>query len=100
MAPVRQTSEQVEFLALLCEDEDLLRAEFEAIIDANWAEPPPGWPVRPARPPLRQSRTMPVPQPVTLRSQIHGGMIKWVRQRSPPYGSARQSGSCDRQKGW
>jgi hypothetical protein len=41
MAPVQQSAEQAEFLAVICADPDLLRAEFEAIIDACWEQPPP-----------------------------------------------------------
>ena len=44
---VAQTLDE-EFLALLCEDEDLVRAEFDAIIEANWGEPP--LPPAPRRP--------------------------------------------------
>jgi hypothetical protein len=81
---VRQTIERESFLALVCEDDDLLRAEFEAIIEANWEQPPPGWPVRPARPPGRPTGAAPPPLPTASGSQVQEGMITWVRQRSPP----------------
>jgi hypothetical protein len=78
------------FLSLLCQDDELVRAEFDAIIAAAWStEPPPpppvpappgpddrptgwpigsGWPERPGR-----TARLPVP-PRRLRG----------RQRSPP----------------
>jgi hypothetical protein len=43
----RSTDEQ--FLDLLLADEDLLRAEFDAIVAAEWPGPPPGRPGRGAR---------------------------------------------------
>lgn len=75
-----------EFLELVCSDEDLLAAEFEAIIAANWPGPPSA-PVRGApfapdhrarrRQPTR-GRTTPVPDPV-------GGVVpERSRERSPP----------------
>jgi hypothetical protein len=39
-----------QFLALMCSDADLLRAEFDAIIAAEWPSPPP-------RTPRREQRT-------------------------------------------
>jgi hypothetical protein len=50
-------TEEEEFLELLCADDDFVRAEFEAIIAAEWPDPPaeePGrtpaaWPPAPAR---------------------------------------------------
>jgi hypothetical protein len=35
-----------QFLALMCSDADLLRAEFDAIIAAEWPSPPPTTPRR------------------------------------------------------
>ena len=77
-----------QFLALMCSDEDLLRAEFDAIIAAEWPSPPPRTPRRGAahRHPGQQythrrggapvARAMPRPR--------HPGIGGWVRQRSPP----------------
>jgi hypothetical protein len=39
-----ELSSREEFLALLCADEELLRAEFEEIIAAEWPDPPPDTP--------------------------------------------------------
>ncbi|SFR03507.1 hypothetical protein SAMN04488564_102338 [Lentzea waywayandensis] len=74
-----------EFLALVCEDEDLVRAEFDAIIEAGWGEPPlspaprlpvPSTPYRDTRRPSGQAR---VP------------IDRTARQRSPP---ARKAGDA------
>jgi len=75
-----------EFMALVCADEELLAAEFEAIIAAGWSPPtavprgggtgrpavacPPDFVCRGCRPSLRPSR-------------LPG------RQRSPPVGAGR-----------
>jgi hypothetical protein len=53
MSVRRFTTDQDAFLALVCADEELLRAEFEAIIDACWDRPPPTRPTRWVRPPTR-----------------------------------------------
>ena len=42
--PARTVDEQ--FFELICRDADLVAAEFEAIIAAEWPEPPAGRPVR------------------------------------------------------
>lgn len=44
-ATTRSTEEQ--FIGLLCADEEMLRAEFDAIIAAEWPEPPPAEPASP-----------------------------------------------------
>jgi hypothetical protein len=77
------------FLDVVWQDEELLRAEFDAIISASWPEPPepppppappaprnrpPTWPAPPGRPVLRaRPAELPVP-PGPWRG----------RQRSPP----------------
>ncbi|HZC54072.1 MAG TPA: hypothetical protein VE441_16460 [Mycobacterium sp.] len=58
-----------QFLDLICDDPDLLDAEFDAIIAAEWPEPPT------APPPLRSGQ-------VRQRSR-HPGVGGWARQRSP-----------------
>jgi len=72
------------FVAVLCADADLLRAEFDAIVDANWDASPPVPPARsggpgrrpaPARPPRRSRRPAPAHRP---------GARGPVRERSPP----------------
>lgn len=85
------------FLDLLCSDTELVRAEFDAIIAAEWPDPPspeirrqpasgprPEHPRRPsAEPSMRQIQDWP------LRPEA------WRRQRSPP----RPDGLSPRQKG-
>jgi hypothetical protein len=75
------------FVELLCADEELLRAEFDAIIAAEWPSPVPAEPDRDAdaerrRPRHRHCReagstTLP-------RRPRHPGVGGWSRQRSPP----------------
>ena len=77
-----------QFLELVYADEDLVRAEFEAIIAAEWPTPPP------ARPPLRRPASRPPTPPAghwrrverkrPARRPRHPGIGGWVRQRSPP----------------
>jgi len=77
-----------QFIELVCADEDLLQAEFEAIIAAEWPTPPP------ARPPLRRPAGGPPVRPAghwrqgrleRLASRPrHPGIGGWARQRSPP----------------
>jgi hypothetical protein len=78
---------QEEFLALICADEDLLRAEFDAIIAAGWGQP---------RPPARHPRSRRPRLPHTRRSnqlEVGGGLRGpqrdpsgegRCRQRAPP----------------
>ncbi|PPK64988.1 hypothetical protein CLV40_11630 [Actinokineospora auranticolor] len=68
-----------EFLALLCEDDDWVRAEFDAIIEASWG--------RPSRP--RPDSPTPPGPPVARYGERTGprrcdaGSV-WCRERSPP----------------
>jgi hypothetical protein len=72
-----QTLEE-EFLALVCEDENLVRAEFDEIIAANWGEPP--LPPPPRRPvPSTPYRNVPRPH-----GRDHVPVGRPARQRSPP----------------
>jgi hypothetical protein len=76
-----------EFLALVCADEQLLQLEFDAIVSAQWADPPPddsdgGL----ADEPAHVART---PESGTARPPTrprHPGVGGWARQRSPPRG--------------
>jgi hypothetical protein len=82
-----------QFLELICADADLLAAEFDAIVAAEWPEPPPAdrpgsgaagrqpgrGAARRAADPVRG----PVPRP---RPADIGG---WARQRSPPRSDTR-----------
>jgi hypothetical protein len=76
-----------EFLALICADEELLRAEFDALIAATW-----GQPRQPARP-RRAGRPTPPPpggpnrefaRPARMRAQHDPGAEGRTRQRAPP----------------
>jgi hypothetical protein len=76
-----QSAVDEEFLALVCADEELLRAEFEAIIEASWTEPPRSRPARgPAQPLRRRNRRYP-DRLTRLQRPI---LRAHVRQRSPP----------------
>lgn len=90
---LRTDTAQEEFLALLCADEDLLRAEFEAIIDANWDRPVPQRPV-PATPPDRPGRGSWAVSPTTLPGPAwrEYGRV-WPRVRSPPPAATAQIAS-------
>jgi len=75
-----------QFLALICSDGALLRAEFDAIIAGEWPDPPASTPGCGfiARQPTTGARRAVVPLaglPARLR---HPGIGGWVRQRSPP----------------
>jgi hypothetical protein len=77
-----------QFLDLIYGDADLLAAEFDAIIAAEWPEPPsdrPGGSAagrHPSSGPARRSAASirgPVSRP------RHPGIGGWARQRSPPF---------------
>ena len=79
------TAVEEEFLELVYGDEDLLRAEFDAIIAAEWPD---------ASPPLRPRRRAQPPPVTSLHSLLgmrrqagrprHPGADGWARQRAPP----------------
>ncbi|GIJ60927.1 hypothetical protein Vau01_084430 [Virgisporangium aurantiacum] len=77
------------FLDAVLHDDDLLRAEFDAIVAAAWPEPPaPPPPAAPAtpgdRPAARPGSPGPWP-PKTLRTRLPAPARRWYcRQRSPP----------------
>lgn len=77
-----------QFVELVCSDEELVQAEFEAIITAAWSTPPPGCP-----PPRQPARWPPSPPAGHRRRTGPGrpasrsgrpGTGGWTRQRSPP----------------
>jgi hypothetical protein len=76
-----------QFIELMCADEELLRAEFDAIIAEEWAGTPP-----PTDPPAASSGADPAPRGpglprvrvATSRRPHHPGADGWSRQRSPP----------------
>ena len=76
-----------QFLDMICHDQELLAAEFEAIIAAEWPAPPAhrGEPKATSGPAARHAGHL-VVLPVyglTFRPR-HPGVGGWVRQRSPP----------------
>jgi hypothetical protein len=79
------TDEQ--FVELLCANQDLLRAEFDAIIAAEWPSPPPAEPDRgddaEGRPRPRWKRRE-ASVAALLNQAHHPGIGGWTRQRSPP----------------
>jgi len=79
-------ADREEFLALVCADEDLLRAEFEAIMEANWDRPEPPRPTWPT-PPERTSRSRPAIPPTTPAESVRvERRPAWRRERAPPAG--------------
>ncbi len=96
-AATRGMDEQ--FLELLCADEDLLRAEFDAIIAAEWPSPPPAEPDRGAGAERR-------PRPARLRRAAstaalpsrprHPRIGGWTRQRAPPPGETSRNRAQER----
>jgi len=76
-----------DFIELVCSDEELLRAEFEAIVSEEWSSssPPPDPPIasQGARPQRRESR-VPHAGRARPRRPAHPGADAWGRQRSPP----------------
>ncbi len=74
------------FLALVCDDEELLRAEFDAIVDAAW--PPGGTHRRPADPdgaPGDRARVEDRCRTAALRAvRREGGPVDRGRERAPP----------------
>jgi hypothetical protein len=76
-----------EFLELICADEELLRAEFDAIVAREWEGSLP-----PAEPPVPSPGTGPQPRRHGLSrgcqsspgAPRHPGADGWGRQRSPP----------------
>lgn len=81
-----ERSSAEEFMDLVCADEDLLRAEFEAIVAAEFPPAParPRLPSRPAHHPERH-RAPSVAGPGTGPGGAGcPGTGEWTRQRSPP----------------
>ena len=77
-----------QFLEIVCSDDDLVRAEFDAIVAAEWPRLPPDAPDEDdaeERSPdtTRRARTGRSGQPPR---PPHLGMRGWSRERSPPSG--------------
>jgi hypothetical protein len=84
--PTRAAGEQ-EFLDLVCRDENLLRAEFDAIIAAEWPGEPPGLvPRTPWRPPRGARRPVGsrVARPAARIWRRPERLRPGRRERSPP----------------
>jgi hypothetical protein len=86
--PVEHTTKAVDeqLWALMCADEELLNAEFEAIIAAEWHSPPThtvGRGAEQRRPDAPvHGRTHPLRPPA---GPAHPDIDGWFRQRSPPH---------------
>jgi hypothetical protein len=89
-----------QFLELVCGDADLLAAEFDAIIAAEWSDPP-------ARHTGRSGSHRRVPPDDGRRRQTrranqanrprHPGVGGWARQRSPPPAPSTDRCQAERQ---
>jgi len=79
------------FLDAVLHDEDLLRAEFDAIVADAWPEPPaPPPPAAPSTPGDRPAAPPASPgpwAPPTWRTSLPEPRRRFGRQRSPPTGS-------------
>jgi hypothetical protein len=81
---------EAEFLDLICADEELLRAEFDAIIAAGWPTEPPtvrGVGRRREHPPAGGQGAHPRPGPLLSRQPDAPEVRARSRQRSPPLSS-------------
>ncbi|MCU7727088.1 hypothetical protein ODJ79_25455 [Actinoplanes sp. KI2] len=72
------------FVDLVCADDELMRAEFDALIAASWPSPPAVPPVPPRRPaPWPGGPALPPGE--AARPPIHHiPDTSWRRQRAPP----------------
>jgi hypothetical protein len=80
-----------QFLALVCSDEDLLRAEFDAIIAAEWPDPPMDTSRRGGLERRRASgghRLPASPLPAPSASPRRSGIGGRAWQRAPPHQAA------------
>jgi hypothetical protein len=90
-----RASHRAEFIDVVCADEELLKAEFDAIIEAAWAGTPPDDPPQHAvaaeeSRPRHGTPWFPTTQPAAARPvAVQEGRS---RQRSPPVRRALASG--------
>jgi hypothetical protein len=87
-----------QFLDLICNDQELLGAEFDAIIAAEWSSPPANTPGRGAtgrHPTDGAAHRAANPVRGVVSRPRHPGVGGWARQRSPPAARATNQ----RQKG-
>jgi hypothetical protein len=90
-APAEATAELAE---LICADDDFVRAEFAAIVAAEWGTPPPS---RPGPRPPAPDRRRPTRRPVAGAEPCSPGRAGPAstprgRQRSPPTDHGPQHG--------
>jgi hypothetical protein len=78
-------TERDTFLAVVLADEDWLREEFDAIVQASWGPPPtrPGTPARPAPAPGRRQVAGREDRPLPPGRRVSAMP---ARERSPPPG--------------
>jgi hypothetical protein len=76
----------LDFVELICADDDLVRAEFAAIVAAEWGSPPPRRPIRPTpgHGPRRPGRRTAVDGRALLPRRTRRPASGHRRQRSPP----------------
>lgn len=73
------------FVDLVCSDDELVRAEFEAIVAASWSTLPPRQPTWSGT--VHPDRSCPVGFEASQerpRHSEHACGLGWTRQRSPP----------------
>ena len=76
-----------QFIEVMCADEELLRAEFDAIIAEEWPGSPPPADPAPGTPGANQGPRgsgLPGRRVATSGRPHHPGADGWSRQRSPP----------------
>jgi len=79
-----ETSAGQAFVDLVCADDELMRAEFDALIAASWPTPPAEPPVPPRRP-APWPCGLALPSSEAARRPIHHiPDTSWRRQRAPP----------------
>jgi hypothetical protein len=85
-APTAAPPAEREFIDLVCQDEQLLRAEFDALIAASWPTPPrPVPPAPPQRPaPLEPGRSALTADDRPTPTRHVPDADRWRRQRGPP----------------
>jgi hypothetical protein len=85
-APPAATPVEQAFIDLVCQDEQLLRAEFDALIAASWQTPRRPVPPAPPRRPPPFARRFPAPPagggPAPVQRVPDDK--RWRRQRAPP----------------
>ncbi len=79
-----------DFLAVVCADEQLLHAEFDAIIAEEWPSGPPTWPGHQAGGYPQKPADPRRPAPAWFPSRPDQPRLgDWVRERSPPEARAQ-----------